>query len=138
VISRILKRGAAAVVSLAVIGTGLSAAGAASAAAPTDGLIGEYVFSQAAGASVANQATGAGALGSATVVNGSDARWTGDSLQFSGGAKNSSANWVRLPNDILAGKTAATISTEVKIDASMRSDFNFLWNVGNDSPTSPR
>ena len=62
-ISRILKRGAAAAVSLAVIGTGLSAAGAASAAAPTDGLIGEYVFSQTAGASVPNQASGAGALG---------------------------------------------------------------------------
>ena len=135
-ISRILKRGAAAVVSLAVIGTGLSAAGIASAAAPTDGLIGEYVFSQTAGASVPNSATGAGALAAATVVNGSDDRWTGDSLQFTGGAKNSSANWVRLPNDILAGKTAATISTEVKIDASMKSAFNFLWNVGNDSPTS--
>ncbi|PPF60633.1 glycosyl hydrolase family 43 [Clavibacter michiganensis] len=135
-ISRILKRGAAAVVSLAVIGTGLSAAGAASAAVPTDGLIGEYVFSQTSGATVANQAAGAGALDAATVVNGSDDRWTGDSLQFSGGPKNSAANWVRLPNDILAGKTAATISTEVKIDASMKSDFNFLWNVGNDSPTS--
>lgn len=123
-------------VSLAVIGTGLSAAGAASAAAPTDGLIGEYVFSQTSGESVANSATGAGALGAATVVNGSDARWTGDSLQFTGGAKNSSANWVRLPNDILAGKTSATISTEVTIDASMKSAYNFLWNVGNDSPTS--
>jgi hypothetical protein len=135
-ISRILKRGAAAVVSLAVIGTGLSAAGAASAAAPTDGLVAEYVFSQTTGASVPNSATGAGALGAATVVNGSDARWTGDSLEFSGGAKNSAANWVRLPNDILAGKTSATISTEVQIDASMKSAYNFLWNVGNDSPTS--
>jgi GH43 family beta-xylosidase len=135
-INRMLKRGAAAVVSLAVIGAGLSAAGAASAAAPTDGLIGEYVFSQTTGASVPNSATGAGALGAATVVNGTDARWTGDSLEFSGGAKNSQANWVRLPNDILAGKTSATISTEVQIDASMKSAYNFLWNVGNDAPTS--
>ena len=135
-ITRILRRGAAAAVSLAVIGAGLSAAGVASAAAPTDGLIGEYVFSQTSGLSVVNSATGTSALGDATVVNGSDARWTGDSLEFSGGAKNSDANWVRLPNDMLAGKTSATISTEVKIDASMKSAFNFLWSVGNDSPSS--
>ena len=40
------------------------------------------------------------------------------------------------PNGILAGKTSASVTTEVKIDASMKSTFNFLWNVGNDSPTS--
>ncbi|MGD8194466.1 cell wall-binding repeat-containing protein [Herbiconiux sp. P18] len=134
---RIMTRGAAAVATLAVVATSLVAAGSATAAErPADGLIGEYVFSQAAGASVANSATGAGALGAATVVNGTDAAWTGDSLVFSGGAKSSGANWVRLPNGILAGKTSASITTEVKIDASMKSTFNFLWNVGNDSPTS--
>ncbi|MFB2580695.1 cell wall-binding repeat-containing protein [Herbiconiux sp. P15] len=135
--SRILTRAMAAAVSLAVIGSGLVSAGAASAAdRPADGLIGEYVFSQATGASVANSATGAGAVGAATVVNGSDANWTGDSLAFAGGGKTSGANWVRLPNDILAGETSATVTTEVSIDASMKSTFNFLWNIGNDAPTS--
>jgi hypothetical protein len=132
-ISRILKRGAAAAVTLAVIGAGLSTAGAASAAAPGDGLIGEYLFTQAAGNAVANSATGPGAVGGATVVNGTDAQWTGDSLVFTGGAKNSAANWVELPDGILAGKTSATITTEAKIDPSMKTENHFLWNIGNDT-----
>jgi putative cell wall-binding protein/GH43 family beta-xylosidase len=134
---RIITRSAATVASLAVVAASLVAAGTASAAErPADGLIGEYVFSQTTGATVPNSATGPGAIGAATVVNGADSAWTGDSLVFSGGAKSSGANWVRLPNDILSGKTSATVTTEVKIDASMKSTFNFLWNVGNDSPTS--
>jgi len=132
-ISTFLKRGAAAAVSLAVIGAGLSAGGAANAAAPGDGLIGEYLFTQTAGNAVANIATGAGAVAGATVVNGTDAQWTGDSLVFSGGAKNSQANWVELPDGILAGKTSATITTEAKIDPSMKTANHFLWNIGNDT-----
>jgi LPXTG-motif cell wall-anchored protein len=132
-ISRILKRGAAAAVSLAVIGAGLTAGGAANAAAPGDGLIGEYLFTQTTGNAVANTATGAGAVAGATVVNGTDAQWTGDSLVFTGGAKNSQANWVELPDGILAGKSSATITTEAKIDPSMKSANHFLWNIGNDT-----
>ena len=132
-ISTFLKRGAAAAVSLAVIGAGLSAGGAANAAAPGDGLIGEYLFTQTAGNAVANTATGAGAVAGATVVNGTDAQWTGDSLVFTGGAKNSQANWVELPDGILAGKTSATITTEAKIDPSMKTANHFLWNIGNDT-----
>lgn len=132
-ISTFLKRGAAAAVSLAVIGAGLSAGGAANAAAPGDGLIGEYLFTQTAGNAVANIATGAGAVAGATVVNGTDAQWTGDSLVFTGGAKNSQANWVELPDGILAGKTSATITTEAKIDPSMKTANHFLWNIGNDT-----
>jgi putative cell wall-binding protein len=115
------------------IGTA-GAAAAAEAAAPRDGLIGEYLFTQTSGATVENSATGDGALADATVVNGADSQWAGDALQFTGGAKSSpTANWVELPDGILAGETSATITTEVKIDASMKSTFNFLWNVGNDS-----
>ncbi|WP_082495963.1 LamG-like jellyroll fold domain-containing protein [Agreia sp. Leaf335] len=132
-ISTFLKRGAAAAVSLAVIGAGLSLGGAANAAAPGDGLIGEYLFTQIAGNAVANTATGAGAVAGATVVNGTDAQWTGDSLVFTGGAKNSQANWVELPDGILAGKTSATITTEAKIDPSMKTANHFLWNIGNDT-----
>ena len=132
-ISTFLKRGAAAAVSLAVIGAGLSLGGAANAAAPGDGLIGEYLFTQTAGNAVANTATGAGAVAGATVVNGTDAQWTGDSLVFTGGAKNSQANWVELPDGILAGKTSATITTEAKIDPSMKTANHFLWNIGNDT-----
>jgi hypothetical protein len=130
--SRVLKRGAAAAVALAVIGAGLSTT-AANAAAPGDGLIGEYLFGQTTGNTVANTATGPGAVGGATVVNGTDAQWTGDSLVFTGGAKNSTANWVELPDGILAGKTSASITTEAKIDPSMKTTNHFLWNIGNDT-----
>ena len=107
----------------------------ASAAVPTTGLLAEYVFTQRSGTSVPNSAGGS-ALGPATVVNGTDAQWTGESLTFSGGAKTSTtANYVRLPDDILTGKTSATVTTEVKIDASMKTTNHFLWNIGNTSPT---
>ena len=132
-ITGILKRGAAAAVAFAVIGAGLSAGGAASAAAPGDGLLAEYLFTQTTGNAVPNTATGAGAVAGATVVNGTDAQWTGDSLVFTGGAKNSAANWVELPDGILAGKTSATITIEAKIDESMKTANHFLWNIGNDT-----
>ncbi|MEE6274303.1 LamG-like jellyroll fold domain-containing protein [Georgenia sp. MJ206] len=104
------------------------------AAAPDDGLVGEFVFSQTAGATVENTVTGPGAVGDARVVNGTDALWTGDSLVFTGGAKTSpTASWVELPDAILAGAESATVTTEVKIDASMKNTYNFLWNIGNDA-----
>ncbi|GAA3035196.1 family 43 glycosylhydrolase [Microbacterium dextranolyticum] len=114
-------------------------AGAASPAqaagtVPTDGLIAQYAFSQTSGSTVPNTATGSGRVGDATVRNGTDALWNGDSLTFIGGAKSSTtANWVELPASILSGKNSATITTEVAIDASMKSAFNFLWNIGNNS-----
>jgi hypothetical protein len=105
----------------------------ANAAVPADGLIGEYLFSQTTGNAVPNTATGLGAVAGATVVNGTDAQWTGNSLVFTGGEKNSAANWVELPDGILAGKTSATITTEAKIDPSMKTANHFLWNIGNDT-----
>ena len=126
----------AAVVGAALAVTGVSSAGAAGAAeqsAPTDGLIAEYLFDQTVGASVANSA--ASALGPATVVNGSDGQWTGSSLVFSGGAKTSTGNWVRLPDGILSDKTSATVTIETKLDVSMKNSWNFLWNIGSNSTT---
>jgi putative cell wall-binding protein/GH43 family beta-xylosidase len=136
--SKALFRAVAAAAAFAVIGTGIAGGGAVAAAAerPADGLIGEYLFSQTTGASVPNTATGEGAVGAATVVNPADADWTGDSLTFRGGAKNSTANWVELPDGLLAGETSATVTTEVNLDASMKSTYNFLWNIGNDAPNS--
>jgi putative cell wall-binding protein len=111
-----------------------AAAPAVAVPAPADGLLAEYLFSQSSGAIVENTATGEGAVGDATVVNASDALWTGDSLRFAGGSKTSAtANWVELPDDVLTGATSATVTTEVRIDAAMKSQFNFLWNIGNDA-----
>ncbi|KJL43655.1 LamG-like jellyroll fold domain-containing protein [Microbacterium trichothecenolyticum] len=102
--------------------------------APTSGLLAEYVFDETAGSSVPNSAVGP--IGAATVMNGSDSLWTGSSLVFTGGAKTSpTASWVRLPDNLLAGKTSATVTIETKLDASMKNNWNFLWNIGSDSTT---
>ncbi|SFR70301.1 Ig-like domain (group 4) [Agromyces sp. CF514] len=111
-------------------------AAAATAAAPRTGLLAEYLFTQTTGSSVPNTAGGSSTVGAASVVNGTDALWTGSSLKFTGGAKTSTADWVRLPDGLLAGKQSATITVETKFDASMLTTFNFLWNIGSDSTTS--
>ncbi|MFF0911177.1 LamG-like jellyroll fold domain-containing protein [Microbacterium enclense] len=123
------------------VGTALIAAGlvpvapaVAAASIPSSGLRAEYLFDETAGASVPNSAPTA--LGAATVVNGTDALWTGSSLVFTGGAKTSpTASWVRLPDNVLSGARSATITIETKLDASMKNNWNFLWNIGSDSPT---
>ncbi|NQX13775.1 hypothetical protein HQQ80_19280 [Microbacteriaceae bacterium VKM Ac-2855] len=126
------------VVAVVAAGTlaGLSAPPAsADTVIPQSGLLAEYLFDETSGSTVPN--TAAGSVGAATVVNGTNAQWTGSSLVFAGGAKTStSADWVRLPDNILTGKDSASITIETKFDASMASSFNFLWNIGNDSTTS--
>ncbi|MGX5697806.1 LamG-like jellyroll fold domain-containing protein [Agromyces soli] len=134
-----LALGAALLAGLAVAGPQAAAAPAAAepAAAPRDGLIAEYLFTQTTGQTVPNTAGGGSTFGTASVVNGTDALWTGSSLKFTGGAKSSTtADWVRLPDGLLAGKESATITVETKFDASMASNFNFLWNIGDDATTS--
>ncbi|MCW3493425.1 LamG-like jellyroll fold domain-containing protein [Microbacterium sp. SSM24] len=123
----------AAFVATALVPVGAAAAVGAAPAAPTTGLLAEYLFDQTAGSSIPNRVSGGAA---ATVVNGTDSQWTGSSLVFAGGAKTSaSANWVRLPDDILAGRTSATVTIETKLDATMKNSWHFLWNIGSDSTT---
>lgn len=113
-----------------------AAAHAAPADAPREGLLAEYLFTQTTGSAVPNTAGASSPLGPATVVNGSDALWTGSSLRFTGGAKTSTADWVRLPDGLLSGEQSATITVETKFDAAMSSAWHFLWNIGSDSTTS--
>lgn len=117
----------------AVLASGLvaPAAVAAEAQIPSAGLVADYRFTQASGSSVPNAA--GGAVGPARVVNGTDALWTGDSLRLTGGAKTSAAPWVELPDDLLKGRSSATVTIETRADASMLTDFHFLWNIGSDS-----
>nr|BFF10146.1 hypothetical protein GCM10025699_14490 [Microbacterium flavescens] len=57
-------------------------------------------------------------------------------LVFAGGAKTSTtANWVELPDDVLAGETSATVTIETKLDPTMKNNWNFLWNIGSNSTT---
>ncbi|MCM6761643.1 hypothetical protein NB037_04350 [Rathayibacter sp. ZW T2_19] len=107
------------------------AAAAEPAQIPQSGLLAEYRFTQATGASVPN--TAASAVGPARVVNGTDSLWTGTSLRLPGGAKTSAAPWVELPDDLLTGRSSATVTVETRADASMLSTFHFLWNIGSDS-----
>lgn len=112
-----------------ILGLGVTTA---SAAVPSTGLVAEYLFTQASGSSVANTAPDA-ALGAATVRNVQASDWTGSQLTLRGGAKTSTGNWVELPQGILAGKTSATVTAEVKASAAMLGGFHFLWNIGNES-----
>lgn len=127
----------AASVGAALVITALTPVAAAPAAepgaVPTAGLVAEYVFDQTTGSSIPNRVSGGAA---ATVVNGTDSLWTGSSLIFTGGAKTSTtADWVRLPDNVLAGKASATVTIETKLDATMKNNWNFLWNIGSDATT---
>ena len=125
--------GAALAVPMALAGMALGATTAVAAdTVPTDHLVAAYDFSTkpADGKTVANSAPGA-TLGAAEVQNPSKATWENGALTLSGGAKTS-GDWVRLPNDIVKGAESATITMEVKADAAMKTDYHFMWNIGNE------
>ncbi|WP_442575401.1 family 43 glycosylhydrolase [Microbacterium sp. F51-2R] len=90
--------------------------GPATAAEPTS-LLASYDFSEASG-TVLHDISGGGR--DATVAGG--AAWRGGSMQFNG------SNHVQLPNDLLAGQSAATIVIETSPTAL--SGAKFLWNFG--------
>lgn len=125
------RRAALAVAAASAMVLGMGAV-SAQAAVPGEGLVAEYLFTQASGATVPNSAGGS-ALGAATVRNLQPSDWTGTALTMRGGAKTSNGNWVELPPSILSGKTSATVTAEVKASAAMLGGFHFLWNIGNDS-----
>src|SRR6478752_6483507 len=91
----------AALTTLAVTaGTLVGLVPAASAAAPTDGLIAHYELDEATGSTVADSS---GNAHDGTVVG--TPSWTTGGLRLSGAVSN--ANYVRLPDGLLAGKASA-------------------------------
>jgi len=122
--ARSMRPVAAAVAAAGMIFGALIVPAAATADTASDGLLVDYRFDQTSGSTVANLAAGS-AFGAATVESGVDGQWADGALTFTG------ANWVRLPDALLSGKESATITTEVKIDASMKNTNHFLWNIGN-------
>ncbi|MGO4371571.1 LamG-like jellyroll fold domain-containing protein, partial [Paenibacillus sp. MCAF20] len=103
---------------------------------PENGLIADYSFTEAPldGKTVPNKATGEGAVGDAVVQNETTAAWEDNALKFSGAGtsvSNPAGTWVSLPNQILSGKTSATITIEVKPSAAIITKNHFLWNIGN-------
>src|SRR5690625_1034566 len=126
------KRGRKALIMLtatALVGAVLPAAYGQNENEPTPSLIGEWHFNNDSGAQVENAVPGGAA---AEVVNAADDLWTGTSLKFAGGDKDGTGNWVELPENLLTEAESATISTEIKIDESMKGAYHFLWNIGND------
>ncbi|MBD3921763.1 fibronectin type III domain-containing protein [Paenibacillus sp. PR3] len=116
-------------------GTGNIARAADAPTIPTSGLIADYSFAEAPtdGKTVVNNVTGEGAVGAAVVQNELTAKWEDQSLVFNGvGTSNTgTGTWVSLPNNILSGKTSATISIEVKPSAAIITKNHFLWSIGN-------
>src|SRR5690625_3072000 len=96
------------------------------------GLVAEYVFAGGSGSTVPNTAPGS-EVGAAEVINGASDDWTPAGLTLRGGPKDESGNWVRLPDDLLAGATSASITTEVRASPAMVENFHFLWNIGNEA-----
>ncbi|MFP7706646.1 LamG-like jellyroll fold domain-containing protein [Trueperella sp. LYQ141] len=96
----------------------------------TQNLLAEYLFTQKTGTSVRNIVPGGQP---ATVVNGTDSLWTGNSLRLTGGEKTSKGPWVQLPSNMLTKAQSATIQIETKIDPSVLDKNHFMWNIGSDS-----
>jgi hypothetical protein len=106
-----------------VAGLAAFAPSAADAAEPSS-LLALYDFSEASGTVVHD----AGTHGNDATVFGGDA-WRSGYMQFTG------ANYVQLPNNLLAGENAATIVIETSPQAL--TGAKFLWNIGGtSSPTS--
>lgn len=101
---------------------------------PTEDLLAEYSFASkpSDGHTVANTAPGS-AFGEAQVQNPGDDLWRDESLVLSGGDWGGGGSWVRLPADLLSGKSSATVQMEVKADPDMLKSFHFMWNIGNAS-----
>lgn len=98
----------------------------ASAADVTDGLILRYDLTQASG-TVVPDTSGNGKDGT---LNGGGT-WTG----ATGLALDGVDDHVKLPNNIMAGLSAITVSVDVYIDQSQTGDY-FIWGLGNSANSS--
>lgn len=136
---RAARRGVVLATAAAVGLAGVIVPGAAAAGAePLDeGLVARYLFEETSGDAVRNTADGSDAAGDpldAVVRNYNvSQRAEAGTLQFTGGAKTSTGNWVELPDDLLKTASSATVSIDVKADATMLTSNHFLWNIGNDA-----
>lgn len=97
------------------------AAAAEATQAPTDGLLVFYDFDETEGDTLTDLAPGAGEQ-DGTVVGGE--AWNHGRMTFTGD------NYVRMPDDLLVGATAATIVVEARVSQKSLSKGNFLWNLG--------
>ncbi|WP_442574566.1 immunoglobulin-like domain-containing protein [Microbacterium sp. F51-2R] len=99
----------------------LAAAASPLDAVATDGLIAAYDFSETSGTVLTDAATADG-VQNGTVTGG--AAWVDGAMNFTG------ANYVKLPDNLLQGKTAASVAIEMKPTAATLTGNNFVWNLG--------
>lgn len=110
-----------ALITAAVLALGGLAAGAPAQAAVDDGLVLKYNLTESAG-SVAEDSSGNGRNG---VISGDAALLGTEGLQLGGTNAH-----VRLPNDVMRGLEAITVSTDVKIAPDQGAPY-FIWGMGN-------
>lgn len=91
----------------------------------TDGLVLRYDLTQAAGTTVTDS-SGHGRDG--TLTGGGT--WTGSGLSLDGVDDH-----VKLPNDVMAGLSAITVSADVFVATDQATPF-FLWGLGNSATSS--
>ncbi|WP_031486078.1 family 43 glycosylhydrolase [Streptomyces bicolor] len=103
------------------------AAGTTEAAEITDGLALWYKLDATSG-STATDASGNGRDG--TVSGAADWSGTGQGLAFNG-----SDTYIKVPNDVMKGMDAITVSMDVRIDATQTTPY-FLYGFGNSSGSS--
>ncbi|MFI6007873.1 family 43 glycosylhydrolase [Streptomyces sp. NPDC051243] len=103
------------------------AAGTAEATEITDGLALWYKLDATSG-STATDASGNGRDG--TVSGAADWSGTGQGLAFNG-----SDTYIKVPNDIMKGMDAITVSMDVRIDSTQTTPY-FVYGFGNSSGSS--
>jgi beta-xylosidase len=106
---------------LLVAPTGATAAISAAATDVTDGLVLRYDLDEASGTTVTDS-SGNGRNG--TLSGGGT--WTG----ATGLALDGVDDHVKLPNDVMAGLSSITVSSDVYIESSQAAPF-FIWGLGN-------
>ncbi|WP_183098548.1 family 43 glycosylhydrolase [Nocardioides pelophilus] len=106
---------------LALLGTTLVPTAPGTAAEVTDGLLLHYELDQASG-TVVTDSSGHGRNG--TLVGGGS--WTG----ATGLALDGVDDHVKLPNNLLAGLSAVTVSVDVLIENTQANPY-FIWGLGN-------
>lgn len=105
----------------ALVAAPIAAPATADAATPTTGLVVSYPLDETSG-TVARDASG----------NGRDATYVGGpALTGSNGARlDGTDDYVSVPNDILAGLTSITVSTDVLVRPEQSGNY-FVWGLGN-------
>jgi hypothetical protein len=91
------------------------------AGVPTDGLLVAYDFAQSSGTVLVDSAP-TGGVQNGTIVG--DPAWQNGVMRFTG------SNHIRLPDDLLVGKTAASVVVEASPSPGSLTGNNFLWNLG--------